>query len=341
MPQRHRLIVHIGQHKTGSTYLQKRFFEDRERLKKLDILYPEDFFEIYGHHQIASLFRWRINVEGAQRLADVLANYGLDWPTVILSTENLCFLSRDAVTAFARTLEGWDVEIVYYLRRLTGFWPSHWQELIKHGSDITFDRYMMETLKVGRDESEFPDQTKQLRHFTEIFGAKNISIFCYDNILARGGDVYEDFLRELLEIPAGESTGRKSVNSSFPPERVEMIRSLNMLSLEQIGAKPNLELRQAYMREHKTIEAEEPFARFSAAFRLHSKLYNLGVNDEAVQTHETLLLEEFGDRIVDKISADKIFLPSKPVEIRYATRNWLYEADQAEYVLGVLRQISQ
>lgn len=341
MPQRRRLIVHIGQHKTGSTYLQKRFVEDRDRLKEAGTLYPEDFLEIYGHHQIASLFRWGLDDEGAQRLADTLARYGQDWPTVVLSTENLCFLSREAAAALARSFEGWDVEIVYYLRRLTGFWPSHWQELIKHGSDITFERYMLETLKVERDESEFPDQAKQLHRFTEVFGAENMSIFCYDNILARGGDVYETFLRHLLHIPAGENTGRKSVNSSFPPERVEMIRSLNMVMAERTGTRQDLKLRQAYMRTHKQIEAEKDFARFAAAFRERASLYLLGTSNEAVAAREAVLLAEFGHRIIDKASADTLFLPSKPVEVSYATRNWLYEAGQTDYVKRVLEQITQ
>lgn len=341
MNKRRRLIVHIGQHKTGSTYLQKRFVEERDRLKEAEILYPEDFIEIYGHHQVASFFRWKIDVEGVRSLTDKLVCYGQEWPTVIISTENLCFLSQEELTALAQTFEGWDVEIVYFLRRLTGFWPSHWQELIKHGSDITFERYMLETLKLERDELDFPDQAKQLRRFTNSFGAENMTIFCYDNIMARGGDVYDTFLRHLLKIPACVATGRKSINSSFSSERVEMIRSLNMFMAKQTGVQPDLKLRQAYMKAHKSIEADDGFVRFSKSFRERSSSYHLEMGSEAVQAREAALLAGFGHRIVNKASADDIFFPSKPVEVSYATRNWLHEAGEAEYVLGVLSQITQ
>ena len=47
-----KLYLHIGPHKTGSTFIQKVFFENRERVLRLGVTYPNfGFCGQFGQHE--------------------------------------------------------------------------------------------------------------------------------------------------------------------------------------------------------------------------------------------------------------------------------------------------
>ncbi|HVX35469.1 MAG TPA: hypothetical protein VHC71_04540, partial [Hyphomicrobium sp.] len=47
--------IHIGAPKTGSTFLQRVFYDNRGELRTRGLLYPEANIRGFGHHDIAFL----------------------------------------------------------------------------------------------------------------------------------------------------------------------------------------------------------------------------------------------------------------------------------------------
>src|SRR4029453_16249123 len=58
-PMRRVLILHVGPHKTGTSYIQQRLVADRDLLlERAKVVYPKTGQDIlYGHHSLATMFR--------------------------------------------------------------------------------------------------------------------------------------------------------------------------------------------------------------------------------------------------------------------------------------------
>lgn len=241
-------------------------------------------------------------------------------------------LLRDALT-------GWDVEVVYYLRRLNSFWPSHWQELIKHGSDITFQEYIIETNRRARNTRTYPNQLEQLQNLARAFGQKNLFIFIYDNLRDQSVDVYDYFLRKMYAIAPGEKSKMNSMNASLPPVTTELIRCLNMFEAGRTGKQATLEVRQAYFQIRKSLEAAEPFQEFRRCFNKHSQSVGLEFDHPQIQLHERELVQQFMDRVANRGSDTSLFLSDVSDELDCGSRYWPYAAGQQAFVKGLLQEL--
>ncbi len=144
-----RTIVHIGQHKTGSTALQSVLFADRARLAEHGILYPDVGHVHRRDDRVApshnGLFL-RLNDQSgrgihesldemATRLADQVARTR---PSVVLISSERGFMLPDqrGVEALARLdamLPG-PKEVVAYLRRPDRFAASYHRQLIRQAA---------------------------------------------------------------------------------------------------------------------------------------------------------------------------------------------------------------
>lgn len=290
---RKRLILHVGQHKTGSTYLQKRIYDDRDRLASLGILYPVEFWSIFAHHALPAGLSWDLDQSVVDHLNRLIAADFASFPTVILSSENFCFLSPERLAIVRDAFAGWDISVIYYARRLSGFWPSHWQELVKHGHDNTFSEYMNATLQPTRSLRDYPDQIVQLGTFADVFGYDNLSVVAYDNAMDRGEDIYDLFLKHMLGVPAGAEASRQ-INASFKPARTEILRALNMRHMERGQHGKGSLVREKYMKNVKVFEDGDAFARFSEAFSNYTRTLSLSPDHVAIKAHERALVSSSG-----------------------------------------------
>lgn len=339
MTNARKLILHVGEHKTGSTYLQKRLSTERAYLAGHGIWYPEEFISIFGHHRIAAFLQWQIDEEGVAQVRAVLSPDRAPADTAILSSENFCTLGRDRIAMLAELLRGWQVEIVYFLRHLGGFWVSHWQEMIKHGGDITFPEYLAQASAPDMGPRSRISQVEQLENLAEYFGRESIRIVAYDNVLGEKQDLYDYFLRMTVGIEPRDRATDERVNSSFGPQRVELLRALNTTYRRARKASPGARLRKAYMRRARRIEASNEFRSFAAAFDVDCEHRTIAPDWEPIRAREQELLSKFGDRIVNKSSDRSIFHEPPPAQARFVSRTWVSEAGQAEWVSALAHSL--
>lgn len=337
--KRRRLILHVGQHKTGSTYLQKRLVAEREYLRSRGIWYPEEFISIFGHHGIARFFQWKPDEEGIRRVRLALSANEAPTDVAIVSSENFSTLSGERLSRLADVLSGWDVEVVYFLRQLGGFWVSHWQEVIKHGGDDTFPEYLERSSAPSAENIGRIDQAAQLENLSVAFGRENIHVVAYDNMLYDNLDIYEHFLKITVGIDPQAPASGERVNSSFGAERIELLRALNMFYRLDRRANPGPRLRKAYMRGAKRIEASDKFRSFAEAFGRSCEQHTIPPDWEPIRVREQELLSKFAERIVNRASDSSIFHQPPPAQVRYVSRDWIGDTGRANWIRNLMSRL--
>ncbi|MCR8550908.1 hypothetical protein M4578_24035 [Salipiger sp. P9] len=119
------LFIHTGLHKTGTTSLQKAFFDNRRVLARQGLLYPDTGLSPnpgnWGHHELALALRQQESGEALwQALRAEADASGLD--RVLVSSETLSHLPYPRLPnaapyrLIARIFAGYEIRVVTYLR---------------------------------------------------------------------------------------------------------------------------------------------------------------------------------------------------------------------------------
>jgi hypothetical protein len=136
-----RYLIHVGPHKTGTTYLQLRFDAARERLRHHGVAYPIAWSSADtepSHRKLVVALR-----EGrTDQLRSEFDRIERDDPEyVLISAEGLNHLQEPALALLKTLTRGQPVTVIFYCRRWSDLLPSLWQEKIKHGYDETFPEF--------------------------------------------------------------------------------------------------------------------------------------------------------------------------------------------------------
>lgn len=219
-----KLLLHIGPHKTGSTYIQKYFFDNRDKLLELGVNYPNiGFGGQYGQHEIVE----RIKKLEPEQLLEYIANV-LTLESNFISSENFDRLNAGDIEKLRAGLtkipNGTDVRIVYFHRNYSDLLPSWWQEEVKHGSIVSFYEFILPHV-LRPFSSNIVNPAIVLDLYANVFGKASITIIDYDR--ARGNILLPIF--QLLGIEVGD-VKNEIINSSLQIEFVEIIRSLNAIA---------------------------------------------------------------------------------------------------------------
>lgn len=232
-----RLVVHIGQHKTGSKALQAFCFHNRARLAQHGLLYPQ------GHPPGHPVFAYQISHyklyqgllqaddQGLQSWFQQLA--AQPQPTVLLSAEDvfemlsahrLNFSLARVEQAAARlhslaTSAGFQPQVVVYLRRQDQSLASHYSQYLRGGGDprLSFHDFQRAT------HWRF-DPRPTLRAWASVFSHEAFCLREYPQ-----GGVVHDFFGAILEARMLHGCHRpppsfETTNPSSDRDTLELIR---------------------------------------------------------------------------------------------------------------------
>jgi hypothetical protein len=139
-----RVFLHIGLPKTGTTYLQRTLWENKEVLSRAGLLLPGRHRR---RHLLASL-DVREDPKLSQRAGDVrapwadLVSEALAWQgDVLISHEFFGSASPDQIQRAVDSLDGADVHVVITAREMVGLAISRWQEYVRNGGRRPIDTY--------------------------------------------------------------------------------------------------------------------------------------------------------------------------------------------------------
>ena len=234
-----RVIIHVGQYKTGSTSIQKLLWGARSELLAQGILYPQAFVRDGAHFMITDLLRREFREQSRCVDLEPLREEVLGSPaqTAVISCEPL---SGATVRRFAPEMMQYiwkriaelfhdcDIRVVAYIRRQDDSIDSRIIQEIKglsRKSNIEYSPFL------------YTKSSLNYHYFTHLleggFGSGKVDCRLYDRRFLHNGDVRYDFL-EYLGVPGGViDVPTKEDNVSPSAKLVAFYRFVNALSLSE------------------------------------------------------------------------------------------------------------
>lgn len=312
-----RFILHIGPHKTGTTYIQETLFAVRDQLKARGVHIPVVWNaspEQPSHMQVV----WALRRGGTKRIEEDLQTIiGSHHEQVVVSCEALSRLDLARIECLRTLLGAAPVRIVYYVRRWPERLASLWQETVKFGSHATLPGYLLEQLTAAAGP-ELRDAA-MLDGYAAVFGMTNIELVSYSHLADQNIDIAGYFLKRILGIPDIKPPVPGRPNKSLPVEETEIIRALNALH-HRHGSQPSPALREWYLAHRDTL----PTASVTAA--IHGHVGSLRLDEGAPQFVPIYrdLVERYGARIVARGSPNWLHAP-RVVSVPFVRTDYLLD----------------
>jgi len=315
-------VIHVGPHKTGSTYLQGAFALLRPQLAERGIHYPSVWGE-EAHHELYDALRTDPNPTLEAQFADLRA---AGHATVLISGEGLSVAPPPAV-AHLRRLIGPDapVRVVFYTRAWADLLPSQWKQAVKGGVTTTLPEFLFRRL-VNPASQHYVNFGFKLRILAKVFGKDAIRIVAYDQVVAAKQDLFSHFAGAFLGLPDQPAPALPPANVSPSTADIEVIRALAVReSAQRNGPIPTpvaVAMVARYLRRKPTLE----MPALNRALAAHQS--TLTINETAAELMELhrQLIVEFGQGLVSP-RLPKYFFRPRVAEIPFVRPDYLLAAD--------------
>ncbi|MEM7507757.1 MAG: hypothetical protein AAF415_13530 [Pseudomonadota bacterium] len=228
------LVLHLGPHKTGTTYIQRILWRNRETLTGAGWLYP-DFGRpgnSAGHHDLAKRPSGQPNKAAISELRALLGTSD----QVILTSEQFSRWSPDALVTLADGLGARQVSIVYYLRDPFDRFDSYWRERIKHAEHSSLPEVFAANF-ADPHRSPLLNPLASLRRYARLDDRFTTRIICYDPIMQAKQDICAPLWHGVLGIEDAYDVEFKRPNRSFSIEISEFLRTLLSVVDRRLGVR--------------------------------------------------------------------------------------------------------
>ncbi|MEN9562864.1 MAG: hypothetical protein RIR73_1108 [Chloroflexota bacterium] len=223
------VYLHVGPHKTGTTYLQYLFATQAKSLEQQGILYPSvGRGQFNGHHNIA----WFLanipfsNVERSDLSKSILKLARQDQGNILLSSEEFSKLDKFQLMELRKVFWQKKFHVLYFKRNGTQLIISLWQEIIKSGSTRPLNKATENVMKTRHHKYDpFAHEANILRYKRGLRG--EVSVFNYNNLISNKLDLSIP-IAEVLNIKL--QSERIKINTRFSSETIELIRAANLYS---------------------------------------------------------------------------------------------------------------
>jgi hypothetical protein len=236
---RAKVILHIGEPKTGTTFLQQVMWRNRTELAAQGVVLP-------GHHP-QDHYRATQDLRGIPKLPDdPAAPWTGEWEILagqarqanrvaVISHELFSAADGEQADRAVRSLQPAEVHIVLTVRDLATLLPAEWQETVKHRSTRDWEDWLGDVIdreSVGADRRQWwfwrvHDTLEILRLWSRLLPPEQVHVLV---VPPRGSshDVLWDRFATLLGIdPASVDLSRARPNASLGLPEIAFLRQLN------------------------------------------------------------------------------------------------------------------
>lgn len=225
-----KLVLHIGPHKTATTYLQSNFKRQRGALLKRGWLYPViGVRTALAHQDVAENPKAVLSQSGPvyASLAAVAREARARRLDVLLSAERFRRWRTRQVSALAGVFQPDELRIVYVLRDPMTVIRSMWAQSVKLGGAASLPEFLARHLD-DPARSRPLNPMRDLEPYLELEGASFV-ILLYDELRRRDEDIYAAFMREALAI--GDAAPTSDLANARPPvELTEFQRLMTIVA---------------------------------------------------------------------------------------------------------------
>ncbi len=320
-----RFIIHIGPHKTGTTYIQVMLDALRGALLERGICVPSIWNAAPGlpsHMKLVWAIRNRDLTLIKEQIREILARRH---EYVVISCEALSRLDQQEIVLLRQLLGSSPAEVVYYVRRWPERLPSLWQEGVKFGHTATLPEFLTEQL-TRRDAAELRD-TVMIDRFTAVFGATQIKVVSYSHLIDQKIDIAGHFLASFLGLSNIDLPAVGHPNRSLPILDTELIRVLNAIHVRR-GGERSPALRDWFLSHKEDLISD------SVLDAMRDGLDTISL-DEALPMFALAsrdLLTRYFSSIVPPCHADGLH-ELRTIDVLYVPQNYLLEPS----ISGILR----
>jgi hypothetical protein len=236
--------LHVGIAKTGTTYLQRRLFANRELLQRNGVLYPG---ARPSAHFLASLDLRGTTFKGHQyegangawdRLVAAANRFG---GSTLISHETL---ARATPAHIERAVHGFttdDVRVIITARDLARQIPATWQETLKNRSEWPYGEYLETVFSTWPSASRpgggfwaAQDVEALVRRWTAVVGIEHIIVVTVPPPGADREELWRRFAQATNLPDIDYVAGPDSANSSLGVAEAEVLRRLNPLLTDSL-----------------------------------------------------------------------------------------------------------
>lgn len=232
----HRVFLHVGTPKSGTTYLQELLWRNRDSLRVAGVRYPGDRPDAQFLATLDLLDRpFHGQVDPAQAGAwERVAAEVRAWPgTSVISHELLAPAGADAARRARHSFGDAEVHIVCTARDLARQIPAVWQEDLKNRGTLTFDEF---SRSLRGDDTVKPYFARTFWGFQDLpailrtWGAEVPPSRVHLVTLPRGaapGLLWQRFAEVLGVAPAACPVAADTANASLGRVETNVVRLLN------------------------------------------------------------------------------------------------------------------
>ena len=154
----------------------------------------------------------------------------------------------------------------------------------------------------------------------------------YSNVIDKGGDIVDDFLRNVLRRKYERAAASDSVNPSMDPLTTELVRALNALEADGPQPRPRFEQALATLVEYGECQADLDLIYG----RMGQNMSSINFSDDcaALSPVYRLISERYGDHLSSPEYGRRLFV-AKARDVAYVNSDYLL----GEGVVAALRRV--
>jgi hypothetical protein len=234
-----KIYLHIGLHKTGTTYLQNVFRANREQLRAQSLEFPGGpgeptqalaVWDLQGRRP-RGVDDKRIAGQWEALVAHVAASAH---PAALISEERLSLSTPKQARAVVAAFGDREVEVIVTARDLGRIAVSAWQEAVKNDATWTWSLFA-ESIKDPAKQAQSPargfwmrqDLVKICETWEGVVGAERLTVVTVPKPGASADELLARFCRTVGVDPAGLTADAKWTNETVGVAATEVIRRVN------------------------------------------------------------------------------------------------------------------
>jgi hypothetical protein len=243
---RPQVFLHVGEPKTGTTFLQQVMWRNRAELAAQGVVLP-------GHHP-QDHYRASQDLRDIPKLAsdpagawtgewEILARQARQAPRVAVISHEL-FSAADPAQAdrAVRSLEPAEVHVVLTVRDMGSLLPAEWQETIKHRNARGWDDWLGDVIdreSVSADRRQWwfwrvHDTLAILDIWSRLVPKERVHVITTPVRGSSNGLLWERFASLLGVDPGSVDLSRARANASLGLPEVEFLRRLNEVLPDEV-----------------------------------------------------------------------------------------------------------
>jgi hypothetical protein len=221
------LILHVGPHKTATTWMQTNLHYNAPALEKAGWLYPQTGERVViAHHDLSDnpgqiLEEDSRKAAAFRKIAEKAAAANLN---ILLSSEGFSKWRPQHLKRLQEIMAPHEMRIVYTLRDPVSLTYSLWAQKVKTGGPKSLPQHYDEQVrKAGKSRSL--DPLTDLMKYREIENAR-LTVLLYDEIVRQGRDIFDVLTEDVLSIGTLPHAERGTANEREPLEMTEFMRAM-------------------------------------------------------------------------------------------------------------------